>query len=149
MSTKKPTPKQQKIFGSIFFLVGLPIIGISLGIIEVDESTVHAPLWVIGACGLVFSLAGVMILIGDNSTSINNLLGAILLLCFALIGGWIALFGGDENFSGGISLLSDSHNVSLARILFGSGSLICFAVFLYAMKLQFIGKKSEKNRLDK
>ncbi len=145
MNPSKPTPRQKVIFGWIFFLVGLPFIGISFGIVPIDESTVHAPMWVIGLCGLVFSLAGIMILLGEKSP-INNFLGGLLVLSFALIGGWIALFGDSAQFSGGTPLLSDSINVTIARILFGSGSLMCFAIFAYAMKLQFRKKDSPKNK---
>jgi len=143
MTSNKPTPKQQKIFGWIFFLVGLPFIGMSLDIFPVDESTVHAPIWVIGLCGFVFSLVGLMILLGEKSP-INNLLGGILVLSFALIGGWVALFGDSAQFSGGAPILSDSQNVVVARILFGSGSLMCFAIAIYAFRLQLKSKKKPK-----
>ena len=36
--------------------------GIGLGLIPVDPATVHAPMWVLTACGLVFVLGGVAVL---------------------------------------------------------------------------------------
>ncbi|MEP1152347.1 MAG: hypothetical protein ABJH08_11520 [Balneola sp.] len=136
MSSKKLSEKQTKFFGWIFALIGLPFIGMAFGIFQADESTIHAPLWVIGLCGFVFSLAGIMILLGEKSP-VNNLLGGLLVLSFALIGGWVALFGDSAQFSGGSSILSDSSNVMLARILFGSGALMCFAITIYAIRQYF------------
>lgn len=143
MTSNKLTSKQQILFGWFAFLTGLPFIGMAFGIVQADESTVHAPLWVIGLCGLVFSLAGIMVLIGEKSP-INNLLGGILVLSFALIGGWVALFGDSAQFSGGTPILSDSQNVIVSRILFGSGSLMCFAIAIYAFRLQFKSNKKPK-----
>jgi hypothetical protein len=88
-------------------------------------------------------MAGVMVLLGEKSP-INNLLGGLLVLSFAVVGGWIAFFGDADQFSGGIPLLTESNNVIIARILFGSGSLVCFLVAIYAFKLQFKPKKGSK-----
>ncbi len=140
MTNTKLNDKQKILFGWIFILTGLPFILISLEIISVDESTVHAPLWVIGLCGCIFSLAGIMIVLGEHSKW-NNLLAAILILSMGSVGAWVALFGASENFSGGIALLSDSANTSLARWMFGAGALICFIIALYAIRVHFRPKQ--------
>jgi len=70
MVSCKLTPKQTKVFAWLFILTGLPFILMSFGMITVHESTIHAQLWVIGLCGLVFSLSDVMVLLGEKSPSI-------------------------------------------------------------------------------
>lgn len=147
--SKKLSPAKTKLFSWLFILTGLFFIFIGIGIIPIDDPTLNSPKWVLGLCGFVFSLSGVMVLLGEKSP-INNLLGGLLVLSFAIIGGWIAFFGDSAHFSGGTPILSDSQNVIVARILFGSGSLMCFFIFIYAIKMQFRSKKeSEKNSLKK
>ena len=52
------------------------------------------------------------------------LIGVTLFATFAVIAGWVA-FGGDaRHFSGGVPFLG-AWNVSLARVAFGFGALIC------------------------
>jgi hypothetical protein len=120
---------------------------IGIGIIPVDDSELNAPEWVIGLCGFVFSLAGVMILVGEKSP-INHLLAGLLVLSFGCIGGWIALYGEAAHFSGGTPFLSNTQNVWIARVLFGSGSLLCFAVAFYTIK-QYLKKDKSENSLKK
>jgi len=119
MVIKKLTAKQTVLLGWLFILTGLPFILISLGLLPVDETTIHAPKWVIGLCGFIFSLSGVMA------------------LSFGLIGGWVALLGDASGFSGELGILSNDQNITLARLVFGSGAVLCFAVAGYAIKLQF------------
>lgn len=140
MSSRKLTPKERVWAGILFFGTGAAIILASVDIIPIDEADLHAPHWVLGLCGLVFSLAGVMIFLGDQSKW-NNLLAGILIFSMGSIGGWIALFGSGSNFSGGIALLSNESNTSLARWVFGIGSVICFATAFHAVKLYFKGEK--------
>ena len=146
MSTKL-SPAKKKLFSWLFILTGLLFILIGIGIIPVDDSTLNAPKWVVGLCGFVFSLAGVMILIGEKSP-INHLLSGLLVLSFGCIGGWIALYGEAAHFSGGTPFLSNAQNVWIARTLFGSGSLLCFAVAFYTIK-QYLKKDSSENSLKK
>ncbi|HBX64646.1 MAG: hypothetical protein CL670_01805 [Balneola sp.] len=136
MSSKQPTPKQKALASLLFCGTGLAIILASAEIIPMDEAGLNAPRWVLGLCGFVFALTGVMIFMGDNKKW-NNLFAAILIFAMASIGGWVALFGDGANFSGGVSSLSHSSNISLARIVFGSGAIICFLIGLYALKMHF------------
>lgn len=126
--------------GLLFFGTGLFIILAAGDIIRIDEEGLNAPRWVLALCGLVFSIAGVMIFLGQKSKW-NHILAAILILSMGSVGAWVALFGASENFSGGIALLSDSANTSLARWMFGTGSLICFIIALYAIRVHFRPKQ--------
>ena len=50
-------------FGGLFAIMGLPTLGIGMGIISYPESAVHAPLWVIGICGGLFSGGGIWLML--------------------------------------------------------------------------------------
>ncbi len=50
------------IFGSPFAGMGTFILLMGLGKIEVDPNKVHAPMWVIAVCGLMFLLAGLFLI---------------------------------------------------------------------------------------
>ena len=145
--SKKLSPTKTKLFSWLFILTGLFFVLIGIGIIPIDDSELNAPEWVVGLCGFVFSLAGVMILVGEKSP-INHLLAGLLVLSFGCIGGWIALYGEAAHFSGGTPFLSNTQNVWIARVLFGSGSLLCFAVAFYTI-IQYLKKDSSKNSLKK
>lgn len=135
-----PNKKPPKAFAWVFMGTGIGIILISFEVILVDDSAVNAPLWVIGICGLVFFLAGVMIFLGEKS-QYNNLLAAILIAAMGTIGSWVAFFGTGDGFSGGIPFLSADSNLSLARLMFGFGGLVCFLIAGYALKQQFTKKE--------
>jgi hypothetical protein len=95
-----------------------------------------APNAIIALSGLVFVIAGFMAYVGRQSRT-NDLLAALLCLVFGVIGGWVAVAGSDEGFSGGIPFLSSAANVKLARGLFGFGSLSCFLIAVWAVKRFF------------
>ena len=46
------------LLGGVFLLIGLPIIAVGTGWMNHPESSIHAPLWVIGICGGIFAGAG-------------------------------------------------------------------------------------------
>ena len=50
------------LFGSPFAGAGTFILLIGLGKIEMDPGKIHAPMWVISACGLMFLLAGLWLI---------------------------------------------------------------------------------------
>lgn len=94
------------------------------------------PAWVLGLVGIVFVIAGVMIFLRNYSRALD-LFAAIILASFTLIAGWITFHASSEGFSGGIPFLPYEMNVSLARVMFGLGALLCFSGFLYALKRFF------------
>jgi hypothetical protein len=108
-------------------------LSISLGILPVDEAKVMAPAWVVAMSGIVFVIAGGMILLGNRSWA-NDLLAGILCLLFGIMGTWVSLFSASEGFSGGMPLLPHESNVTLGRWMFGIGALVCFAISAYAFR---------------
>ena len=93
----------------------------------------HAPLWVIFLCGVVFLLGGAMLLV-DRNSKFNALCASLLLLVMGVIGAWVALLGPAAGFSGGIPFLPQAYNVTLARWVFGLGALVSFMMLVYAIR---------------
>lgn len=135
-SNKKPP----KAFAWVFMVVGIGITLISFEVILVDDSNVNAPLWVIGVSGFAFFLTGIMIFLGEQS-KYNNLLAALLMAAMGTIGCWVAFFGMGDGFSGGVPFLSTDLNLSLARLLFGFGGILCLLVAGFVLKKQFTPKE--------
>ena len=100
------------------------------------QTSNDTPMWIVAAAGMAFVIAGFMIFLRNHSRALD-LLAAILLGAFTLIVGWIAFYSSPEGFSGGIPFAPRDMNVSFARIMFGLGTLMCFAGFLYALKRFF------------
>ena len=118
--------------GWLLVMVGFFPILIALGVIPAGDEA-HAPMWVIGLCGVVFVSGGIMALIGRESR-FTAIFAALLCGCFMLVGVWVAAFAPAEGFSGGLPLLSQATNVTLARWVFGLGALMCGGVSLYAIR---------------
>ena len=144
MRAQRPaTPTETRVIGAVASAFGLYFLLIGLGVLPVPGGprNLHAPLWVVALAGLVFLLGGVAVLInhvaGANQSGelpldaprwtqvARYLIGVILFASFALIGSFVAIGGDARQFSGGVPLLG-SLNVSIARIMFGFGALICW-----------------------
>jgi hypothetical protein len=55
------------VFGLAFFIAGLPILSIGMGWMNYPQSSIHAPLWVIGVCGGLFSACGAWLMLHGAS----------------------------------------------------------------------------------
>jgi len=51
------------LFGLAFFIAGLPILGIGMGWINYPQSSIHAPMWIIGVCGGLFAAVGAWLML--------------------------------------------------------------------------------------
>ena len=107
---------------------------IGMEVIPVDPSSVHAPMWVITAAGMVFFLGGVMAMTQGVVTARTQ---TALAVCFiglmAAIASWVAFGPGERQFSGGVSLgpvsVSD-RSPSGGRIVFGISAVVMWLLFL-------------------
>lgn len=130
------TKRDRPVLAVLCFALGIYPLSIALGFVHVGDAQVHAPMWVIALSGIVFLIAGCMILLGNRSWA-NDVLACIVCLLFGIVGMWVALFGASEGFSAGITLLSHDANEKIARGVFGSGAIICFAISGYAFRRTF------------
>ena len=118
-----------------WFCIGLGLYAVALAteLLPADAAMLHAPLWVIFLCGVVFLLGGAMLLV-DRNSKFNALCASLLLLVMGVIGAWVALLGPAAGFSGGIPFLPQAYNVTLARWVFGLGALVSFMMLVYAIR---------------
>lgn len=121
------------VYGIGCLVLGCYPIAVALGYIPVGQPELLTPRWVIAGAGLVFVIAGFMILLADHSSA-NDLLAGVLLLLFGIMGTWVSVFSSDEGFSGGLPFLPRESNILVGRWVFGIGALTCFALCVYAFR---------------
>lgn len=112
--------------------MGLLVIVLAMGWLPVPDASVHAPRWVIFACGLMFLLAGMAVLLPATgaawaaSETLKRLLAALIITCFAAVFCWVGFGPGERSFSassgsaGGVGIVVHGPaNETLGRIVFG------------------------------
>jgi hypothetical protein len=123
--------KAHPFWGWLCITLGLfPILMMS-GVLELDQSEANAPVWVIVIAGVVFVLAGLMILTGQQSR-FTSFCAVLLCACFGLVGAWVSFAAPGDGFSGGIPFAPREFNIALARWVFGIGSLMSFGIAYFA-----------------
>jgi hypothetical protein len=142
MSEQEPlTPEQMSPAGrnavaAIAALAGAGLVAVAAGIIPADESTFHAPHWVVGACGFLFIVAGFLVIVPATMPHLRNFLGAALLSLFATVPGWIAFGSGPRVFGGSFSfggVAGATHPGEIAgRIAFGFFAVLLGLFAAYA-----------------
>ena len=133
-SDTKPLSRRARFaWGLVTIALGFYPIALGFGLLPTGEAGLSTPSWIVVAAGLVFVIAGFMILLARHPRA-NNLLAGILLLLFGVIGAWVSLFGSGDNMTGGLPFLPHELNARLGRVLFGLGSLLCFAMSVYAFR---------------
>ncbi|MGB2927207.1 MAG: hypothetical protein WBB82_18045 [Limnothrix sp.] len=142
MTPQQTSQVTQNFMGLFCISLGCLPIAVSLGLLPADPATIHAPLWVIFACGIVFVLGGLMIIFGERHPRFNHVCALVLLSGMGAIAGWVGLFSDAAGFSGGIPFIPRKWNILFGRTLITSGSILCFAMAVYA--LQQALKPSEK-----
>lgn len=125
--------KAHPFFGWLCVAMGLFPILMATDVIRFGQSEANAPVWVIVVSGLVFVLAGLMILAGQKSR-ITAFCAILLCACFGIVGAWVALAAPGDGFSGGVPFAPKAFNIALARWVFGIGSLISFAITIFAFR---------------
>lgn len=121
------------VYGAGCVLLGCFPVAIAFGFIPADGTELSAPRWVVAGAGLVFVIAGLMILFADNENA-NDFLAGVLLLMFGVLGTWVSLLSSDDGFSGGLPFLSPEKNIAVGRWVFGFGALICYSLSVYAFR---------------
>ncbi len=116
--------QNHRLLSAIAIALGLMTIMIALDIIPVEPEKVHAPAWLIGLAGAVFIFGGLAIGFRTNELLVS-LFGNLIVASFAAVAAWVALDGSSDQFSGGIPFLPNEVNVKIARVVFGSGSILC------------------------
>lgn len=95
-------------------------------------------LWVLGAAGMVFVLAGLMIMLEgrDSLTWLNNLVIWLFVVCLAAPFNWVAFGEGERHFSGRSTVMgvtsSSAAGESEGRALFGIVAVVIDLVVVLA-----------------
>ena len=121
--TKPVSKAGERAIAIVMVAIGLWLNSVALGWLHLPPEDVHAPMWVLAACGFVFALGGIMVLARHHQTA-NALLATFLCLAFAAIGAWIALFAPIDEISGGLPFLSHETNGRIGKGMFGLGALV-------------------------
>lgn len=131
----KVSPLVGLAIGGLFAAVGLTIVLVSLGLIPVDPSTVHAPMWVLGLAGLVFMLPGLLMCYYGIRNGLSQdgavfeektwggpgwFVGVVIISAFAAIGLWVGFGAGPRQFGGGIT-----GSEREGRFVFGAMGILC------------------------
>jgi hypothetical protein len=143
-ANRTATPREARWIGALVVAVGLYFMSIGLGLLPVPGGprNLHAPLWIVLLAGLIFFLGGVAVLMqamrGDVASGelppdsplrlrvTYYLIGVTIFASFALVGSWIAFFGEARQFSGDVPFVGHSTTVTIARVAFGIGAIICW-----------------------
>jgi len=128
------TRKQRFILSALCVSIGVFLFLVASELIPgTTPQEGDAPNAIIALSGLVFVIGGCMILLGQESRT-NDLLAAALCVVFGVVGGWIAVFAPSGGFYGGLPFLSPVANETLARVVFATGSVLCFGIAVWALK---------------
>ena len=112
-------------------VLGAIPVGIGLEVLPVAPETIHAPRIIVVLAGLLFWVCAVSLMSGSRPRW-NHFFGGVILAIFAVIGGWVSIYGESDAISGGAPFASRGTNVSVARIVFGAGALLSAGLSLYA-----------------
>ncbi len=122
---RDPSPRARLLMALGMFCFGGFLLGIAMGWVHADPSSIHAPLWVLGAAGMMFVLAGVMILLvgRDSLGRLNNLVIWLFVVCLAVPFNWVAVGAGERQFRGTSTVMgaasSGAASESEGRMIFG------------------------------
>lgn len=149
-------PMTGTLMGGAFFLAGVAILFVALDWIVMDPSKIHAPRWVLGVCGGMFALTGMVTfyyglvngLEGGSRASPDRdddgfyvggwLLGLVICTGMAVVAGWIAFGPGERAFSGSgsvgpVTARGSGGSESLGRWVFGFGAVLTGAFAVYGL----------------
>jgi phosphatidylglycerophosphate synthase len=146
LATSSPaTPRQRIVVGIGLAAAGVYFVLVGAGVQPPPggSDNLHAPLWVVVCLGLLILISGMAIVIqgvgrgnsqgelaADAPTWLHagmDLIGPALFALLAMIGSWVAIGGDPRQFSGSSLALGLGSKVTMARVVFGIGALICWA----------------------
>lgn len=163
MSDKNSNPGDATaaILGFVFTAVGGFIMFAAADLIHIDPEGLHAPRWVLGIIGLMFFLAGVMVIAqgiagpGAEQVILFQWLQLILVVgmmaAFAIVFIWVGLGPGEREFQGStsigpITIFKESSQL-VGRCVFGGfGLLTGLGTLVFAINkiMQLLGLKPEE-----
>jgi hypothetical protein len=164
--------KLQLLVGLVALTAGAAILAVAAGVIRVPASSLHAPLWVIAAAGLVFIFGGLSAVAPLAITSavaaseqtraqrksiklIQHLLACLMLSSFAAIACWVGFGPGDREFTattnfGAVERTSPASETTGRFVFGGMGLLVgvwaAYAWFLFMRTLANLSRDDENSQ---
>lgn len=127
------TYSHEKLLTGLFCsIMGVIVVLAAFGIGPMSDSAMHAPRWIVGIAGMVFLGCGVMLI--EAFHQLASLMAGAVTVGMTVICGWIALFGEDAYFSGGLSIFSERTEVLIARVIFGLVASLGAAITIHALR---------------
>lgn len=126
---------EKLLTGAFFSIMGVMVLLAAFGLGPMSNSAMHAPRWVVGLAGMLFLGCGAMLV--ETSHQLATWMAGLVTIGMTAICGWIALFGEDEYFSGGLSIFSDHVEVLIARVIFGFVAVLGTAITINAIRKIF------------
>ena len=127
------TKRDRKLLSLICIVLGASVCAIAFDWLPYDPEKIHAPDWVIAMAGGVFVAGGLAIAFRQSELLVCAL-GNLIVIAFAAIALWVALYGPSAQFSGGIPFLPHETNLTLARIVFAASAVMCALILLPGLK---------------
>lgn len=142
MDRQRPeSPRATFVCGLLAAAIGLFLLLVGLGVVVLDPRSVHGPLWIASAAGIIFMLAGISIAVGAVQGVLETgeppkdtgwwmrlfyyVIGLVIAGSLASMGSWVAFGPGPRAFSGtGMFLLSPEAGAMVGRIVFGFGAVV-------------------------
>ncbi|AFY40171.1 hypothetical protein Lepto7376_4036 [[Leptolyngbya] sp. PCC 7376] len=132
-----PPTSQNPFLGIFCIVLGFFPIAASTGILKTDPSTIHAPLWVLFACGMVFVTTGLMMIFGQKYPWFNHLCAVLWFVTMGSVAGWVAFFAEGGSCSVFIPFFPPAWEMLLCKSFVAFGALFCAGLAIYAFR-QFL-----------
>ena len=128
-NTEEPAGWKLYLIPGFIIVMGLVVVLAAADVIHTDPADFHAPRLVVGIFGMLFVIAG-LVLVFSEFPRIRYALSTLLILDMAVGFGWVALYSLPEKWSGGIPFLSPHANGMIAKSIFGFFTLILIYGFI-------------------
>lgn len=128
-------PNSANIFLGIFSIIlGFFPIAAATGILKADPATIHAPLWVLFSCGMVFVTTGLMLIFGQKYPWFNHLCAVFWFVTMGSVAGWVAFFAKGGQCSVFIPFFPAQWEMFLCKSFVAFGAFLCAGLALYAAR---------------
>jgi len=132
--SKEPSPIERALIAIALGATGLFCLAVGFHWVSAQPSP-GVPRGIVALVGVVLTLGCVVVLLPRNSQA-SAVLAALMISCFAAVGGWIALGPGERTFgmSWSFGLFGSAGDAGewIGRMAFGFGALMC-AAFAFLM----------------
>jgi hypothetical protein len=133
-TTASIPPKVRWLIATVPLVFGGIALAVGLGMIPLPPDRLHAPMWLVSACGVSFGALGLALALDgtERFRRLRSALGLVFLLSFATIFNWIAFGPGERHFSrhttfviGGDAMTTSAGESELTgRVVFGIVALV-------------------------